>query len=104
MEAFTIGWRRTFDRALAEGRGVVKAGQRSAGSEGFAQDYEGGWVWPTREAAVQYLEALEPPLSSEGWGIYVIELPGAWEVVTERSDDDGLVHLVVDAPILRAAP
>src|SRR5262249_23046462 len=105
MEAYTIGWRRTYDRALAEIPGVVKTGRRSAGTDGFEEGYPGSWVWQTCEAAAQYLEeSLRPPLSPEGWGIYVVELPGPWEAVTERSDEDGLFHLLVDAPILRAAP
>lgn len=97
--AYTVGHKGSYDASLASGEPVYKTGR--------TEDYEGGWIWPTRQAAEAFLAPTQGMLSFEGrtpvlCAVYGLVLPTGWEadVTPEPDPSDGVHRLLHDALIL----
>jgi hypothetical protein len=92
--AYTIGRKSCYDRDIEENPGPhYKVGCRD--------DYEGGWVFPTREAAQGFIE------TTQVWPwvpkVYGLKLQGDWDsdVSPEPHPEDGVHRLLVDAELFQ---
>lgn len=88
--AFTIGNRVSYDRDLAQ-RVVHKIGKRD--------DYDGGWVWRTREEAEEFIRRVPQPFDAK---VYALLLPRGWkEDVSAEPAADGVHRLLQNARIVQ---
>lgn len=102
MEAYTVGYRPTYDDSLAGEDPPTKLGRTG--------DYQGGWVWRNAQEAQHFLGSAHfrrafPARDPGTFGVYVLELPGSWEQCVGQDPDpgDGVHRLLQDARILRRA-
>jgi len=103
--AYTLGATRSYDQALAEEPTTMKIGFRPDSPE-WPGGYEGGWVWPTAEAARAYWDEHQGEIldtyTAKSFSVYEIQLPGSWESsVSAEPAPDGVHRLLVDARIIR---
>jgi len=87
---FTIGCQPNDDVLLREPR-VMKLGAH--------EDYEGGWVWATKEQAALFIRnsSLSFPVA-----VYELELTGTWETdVSPEPSSDGAHRILRDARIVQ---
>jgi hypothetical protein len=96
--AYTIGNKKAYDRAVLEGASKI----------GRMSDYEGGCCWPTRAEAEAFLNRTggyvsfgedRPPMLC---AVYGLILPHGWEQDVDSShyEQEGFHRLVNDAPII----
>lgn len=99
-EAFTLGMEKSYDMMLA-GEGVTGVVTKL----GANSEYEGGWVWPTAEAA----EAFRTSSEFDNWfrgraekfAVYRIELPLGWqEDVSEDPHPKDGVHRLLTSSLI----
>jgi len=99
--AYTLGHSRNYDQALLDEPIVTKIGK--------TEDYEGGWVWSTPEAARDFLVSKEfltldwgdgKPRNPDNFSIYVLKLSNTWAEDVSEPDELGNKHLLHDAQIL----
>lgn len=97
--AYTIGNFSSYDKSLATEEEVFKTGKYD--------DYPGGWVWQTKEAALEFIDhnaiIIDGTLrDSKKFAVYEVSLIGDWNSdVSKEVDKDGIHNLLKDALIVR---
>jgi hypothetical protein len=96
--AYTIGRTSGYDRALVENSETLKIGRQP--------DYQGGWVWQTREEAEAFLsqgkiEISGVPQDHSTFSVYGLVLPTSWDTdVSKELDECGVHMLLNDAKVV----
>lgn len=84
--AYTIGHTKNYQKAFQSSSTVYKTGRQP--------DYEGGWIWKTKEEAQKFLIQSE----FNSMSVFGIQLPNDWnQDVSEQPGTDGVHHLLIDA-------
>jgi len=96
--AYTIGFTKSYDQALANEKNVRKCGMRD--------DYPGGWVWKSFEEADNFrlnaIPIVEPEWVPEESSVYEIKLPNGFnQDISPTPGEDGVHNLINDALIIR---
>jgi len=91
-EAYTIGNHLNYDPLFT--------GDTHPSKVGRTEDYGGGWVWHSREAAQTFIDSTDPPFPAKVYGLL---LPQGWDydVSPEPDPDDGVHRLLTDAPLVQ---
>ena len=98
-DAFTLGRASSYDPDLTKNPKLRKLGK----SEG----YDGGWVWPTAQAAAAFRNSKDWQKAPADWDpadfeVYALRLPVPWAECVSADPDpsDGVHRLLRDARIL----
>lgn len=97
--AYTLGSTKNYDEALKLDPTTKKLGKN--------EDYEGGWVWKSKEDAEIFLQSqnfleidwgdgkCRNPNDFSVYGLFIND----WEIDTCNSENDNNYHLLIDAQL-----
>lgn len=91
---YTIGYTKSYEKALAEDPNVTKTGKRGPGVlKDYPEGYEGGSVWETYKEALKYCP--------EGYSVYGVLADWNKDTEPNPKGDGNERSLVVDSKIVK---
>lgn len=77
--------------------------QEAPKKSGHHEDYDGGWVWRTREEAQAFIDSKKEGVD-DSYKVYGLSLPNGWATdVSPEPAADGIRRLLTDSPLLQLA-